>query len=251
MKIRLHQTFGAHAGRSRELDQDVITFGRLPSCDFAFDAHADLDASGSHAELRREGQGWVLRDVGSRNGTLVAGRPVQRHEISDGDEIEFGTGGPRVRVELVASAPAAKPMGTMAATPILGAPPAQPTPPPAFAPTATPAGEPKKYGQATLDAAVEAAANKARAEALAGVGAMPKGTALLPQSQLPQPGMPGAAPAYLAPTSPPMPPTVAPAPAPTASSSTLWLIASIVALFVFLVLCLVSCVLLGYWFQYG
>jgi pSer/pThr/pTyr-binding forkhead associated (FHA) protein len=250
LKIRLHQTFGAHAGRTRELDQDVITFGRLPSSDVAFDPHADLDASGSHAEIRREGAVWVLRDVGSRNGTLVAGRPIQRHELSDGDEIEFGTGGPRVRVELVASLaqPGPKPMGTMAATPILE--PALPamgaahSPPPTVPPPAD-----KKYGQATLDAAVEAAAAKARAEALADAQ-RPKGTALLPQSQLPQPvtPIPSSSPgAYVAPVAP----TAPVGPAGETSQSTLWMIGGIVALFVFLTLCLISCVLLGYLYRYG
>jgi pSer/pThr/pTyr-binding forkhead associated (FHA) protein len=246
LKIRLHQTFGAHAGRTRELDQDVITFGRLPSSDVAFDPHADLDASGSHAEIRREGGVWILRDVGSRNGTLVTGRPIQRHELSDGEEIEFGTGGPRLRVELVTgqgqSSP--KPMGTMAATPILE--PFQPAfggpaPPPTVPPPAD-----KKYGQATLDAAVEAAAAKARAEALADAQRA-KGTAVLPQSQLPPPVTPipaSSAGAYVAPIAPPIP-------AAETGQSTLWVIGGIVALFIFLTLCLISCVLLGYLYRFA
>ncbi len=100
--IRLHQTFGAHTGRVIELDRDVIRFGRLPDNEVAFDPHADLDASGRHAEIRREQGQWVLVDVGSRNGTLIAGHRVTRHVLSSGEEIEFGLGGPRVRVELVA-----------------------------------------------------------------------------------------------------------------------------------------------------
>lgn len=139
MKICLKQTFGAHAGRSSEFDRDVITFGRLPSNDFAFDAYADLDASGSHAELRWRGGRWILQDLGSRNGTFVHGQRVESHEIADGDEIEFGVGGPRVRVEL----PQMVGAGTLAATPIVpGATPAplapslapSPSPPSAAAP---------------------------------------------------------------------------------------------------------------------
>lgn len=98
--IRIRQTFGAHSGRTREFNQDVIRFGRQPANDIAFDPHADLDASGNHAEIRREAGQWILVDLGSRNGTLVQGRAVQRHVLSEGDEIEFGTGGPRVKVEL-------------------------------------------------------------------------------------------------------------------------------------------------------
>ncbi len=99
--IRLHQTFGAHTGRVIELDREVIRFGRLPDNEVAFDPHADLDASGRHAEIRREGDAWVLIDVGSRNGTHVGGKRVTRHPLTSGDEIEFGIGGPRVRVEIV------------------------------------------------------------------------------------------------------------------------------------------------------
>lgn len=114
--IRLHQTFGAHAGRVLELDRDVIRFGRLPDNEVCFDAHADLDASGRHAEVRREGSQWVLVDVGSRNGTLVAGKRITRHVLTSGDEIEFGVGGPRIRIELLGT-PAPGKM-TAQATPV-------------------------------------------------------------------------------------------------------------------------------------
>jgi hypothetical protein len=116
--IRLTQTFGAHTGRVVEHDRDVVRFGRLPDNDVAFDPHADLDASGRHAEIRREGGQWVLIDVGSRNGTLVAGRKVTRHVLTTGDEIEFGLGGPRMRVELGPAA--ARGAATAQATPIHG-----------------------------------------------------------------------------------------------------------------------------------
>ncbi|GAB4195678.1 MAG: hypothetical protein OHK0013_02110 [Sandaracinaceae bacterium] len=249
MKIRLHQTFGAHAGRVRELDQDVITFGRLPTCDVAFDPHADLDASGSHAEIRREGDAWVLRDVGSRNGTLVNGRPVQRHVLVDGDEIEFGTGGPRVKVELLRRAGAAG-VGTLAATPIL----AEGTPS-----ASLPGAAEKKYGQQTLDAAVRAAAAKARAEALGAAEthrAPLQGTALLADDQLPRPGM----------LAPPTPPLASPAPAPghvlgatppavvtpvQSDRSWWWTVAALVGLFVLLSLCLLSCVAFGWLYARG
>lgn len=116
--LRLQQTFGAHAGRSREIDQEVVRFGRLPTNDFAFDPHADLDASGNHAEIRRESGRFVLVDVGSRNGTLVDGRPVQRCVLEGGEEIEFGTGGPRVRVEIVAGITTGRGAPTAPATPM-------------------------------------------------------------------------------------------------------------------------------------
>lgn len=109
--IRLHQTFGVHAGRCVDLAKERIRFGRLPDNDFAFDAHADLDASGRHAEIVLEGGRYVLVDVGSRNGTFLDGSRIERAPLRGGEEIEFGVGGPRVRVEFPAhtDAPRADP----------------------------------------------------------------------------------------------------------------------------------------------
>lgn len=138
--LKLVQTFGAHAGRTREFDQDVVRVGRLPTCEFAFDPHADLDASGLHAEIRRENGQYVVIDAGSRNGTLVGGRTIQRHTLSDGDEIEFGTGGPRVRVSIAGGRTPSRPANATAPpTPIDLGPSAgiAPDGPTAYAPAAS------------------------------------------------------------------------------------------------------------------
>ena len=208
--IRLVQTFGAHAGRTREFDQNVITFGRLPTNDVAFDPHADLDASGAHAEIRREGDAWVLVDSHSRNGTLIHGRVIQKHTLSHGDEIEFGTGGPRMRFENVApAAPAPAPpppqrgVHTMPATPIEAEP------------------VPKLYGQQTFDAAVEAAAARSMAgtasPAVWPVQAPPRAPTAYGAAPVPAP-LP--TPAYMA--NPAPPPVVAPSSGPNTTS--VWLI---------------------------
>jgi DNA-binding NtrC family response regulator len=43
-----------------------------------------------HAELTREGRGYVVRDLGSRNGVLVNGRKVQQLELEPLDEVRIG-----------------------------------------------------------------------------------------------------------------------------------------------------------------
>jgi len=101
MLLRIHQVAGAHAGRVLTFDQEVVRLGRMPDSDVAFDAHADLDASGRHAEFRRQGDQWILRDAGSRNGTFINGEKVEERLLSNGDVIECGFGGPRLRVELI------------------------------------------------------------------------------------------------------------------------------------------------------
>ena len=107
--IRLRQTFGAHAGRSLEFDTHVVTLGRLPESNVPFDPRADIDASGRHAELRRERGWWIVVDVGSRNGTWVNGQRVDRAALNVGDELEFGRGGPRFTVDAAQAGTGAPP----------------------------------------------------------------------------------------------------------------------------------------------
>ncbi|MBI2896316.1 MAG: FHA domain-containing protein [Deltaproteobacteria bacterium] len=103
--IRLHHVFGAQTGRVQEIDKPLVRCGRLPDNEVAFDPHADIDSSGRHAELRCEEGVWYVVDVGSRNGTMVNNQRVQRQRLQDGDVIEFGKGGPRLRVEIVGAPP--------------------------------------------------------------------------------------------------------------------------------------------------
>jgi DNA-binding NtrC family response regulator len=46
--------------------------------------------SAHHAEIVREPEGWVVRDLGSRNGCVVNGQPVERAVLNAGDEILIG-----------------------------------------------------------------------------------------------------------------------------------------------------------------
>jgi sigma-54 dependent transcriptional regulator, acetoin dehydrogenase operon transcriptional activator AcoR len=50
----------------------------------------DRWASGAHARLSREGDGWRVEDAGSKNGTRVNGERVERAALSDGDILEVG-----------------------------------------------------------------------------------------------------------------------------------------------------------------
>src|SRR5690606_26925999 len=60
----------------------------------------DIDASSRHAELRPLGAGWVLVDLGSSNGTYVDGHRIAESAITPATPLmlEFGPGGPRVRL---------------------------------------------------------------------------------------------------------------------------------------------------------
>jgi pSer/pThr/pTyr-binding forkhead associated (FHA) protein len=102
VRIVVDHIAGSRRGQRQVFEpREVLSFGRHPSSDVSFDAHRDLDASTRHAELRRRGDGYVLCDVGSSNGTLVAGARITELSLGPGPlEVEFGRGGPVVRIYL-------------------------------------------------------------------------------------------------------------------------------------------------------
>ncbi|MCZ6806153.1 MAG: FHA domain-containing protein [Deltaproteobacteria bacterium] len=106
--IRLCQTKGADAGRELEFKQDLIRIGRMPDSDVNFDPEVDLDASGRHAEIRNEDGRYLLIDTGSRNGTWLNGQRIKHAALGDGDEIEFGRGGPKILIASVRNRPSSR-----------------------------------------------------------------------------------------------------------------------------------------------
>jgi len=73
--------------RPYPLAKDALSIGRLDSCDVVL---SDAGVSRRHAEVRREGDEWVIVDLDSTNGTAVNGRTVRRHRLAQGDRIEIG-----------------------------------------------------------------------------------------------------------------------------------------------------------------
>ena len=65
----------------------TIAIGRKPGNDFVID---ERTVSRRHATLRRAENGWLLKDLGSRNGTRVNGHLVKRTEVVPGDVLSFG-----------------------------------------------------------------------------------------------------------------------------------------------------------------
>lgn len=64
------------------------TVGRGPDNALVID---DSFTSSSHAEIVREGEDWLVRDLGSTNGTFVNERRVRGQAwIRSGDEVAFG-----------------------------------------------------------------------------------------------------------------------------------------------------------------
>ena len=61
--------------------------GRSSACQIVL---GDDTVSRRHAELRYEDGRWLLRDLGSSNGTYVNGRCVTEAEVRAGDVIHLG-----------------------------------------------------------------------------------------------------------------------------------------------------------------
>ncbi|MER3452593.1 MAG: DUF2662 domain-containing protein [Acidimicrobiia bacterium] len=74
-------------GRRVVLAEESVIIGRLPDCDVVV---ADPGVSRRHAEVRPEGDGWVVVDLDSTNGTRVNGVGVTRRRLADGDVITVG-----------------------------------------------------------------------------------------------------------------------------------------------------------------
>ncbi|HEX8183680.1 MAG TPA: trypsin-like peptidase domain-containing protein, partial [Blastocatellia bacterium] len=73
-----------------------ISIGRAPNNTLSFGVDARR-VSSHHAEIVRMGDHFVLRDLGSTNGTMINGRRIIASEIHEDDLIEFGAGGPLLR----------------------------------------------------------------------------------------------------------------------------------------------------------
>jgi pSer/pThr/pTyr-binding forkhead associated (FHA) protein len=78
---------GPNTGARFLLDADRTTAGRRPESDIFLD---DVTVSRKHAEfVRREGQ-FVVRDVGSLNGTYVQRDRIDEVVLRAGDEVQIG-----------------------------------------------------------------------------------------------------------------------------------------------------------------
>jgi pSer/pThr/pTyr-binding forkhead associated (FHA) protein len=81
---------GPNAGSRFLLDADVTTAGRHPDSDIFLD---DVTVSRRHAEFAREsggGGGFLVRDVGSLNGTYLNRQRIESGGLAHGDEVQIG-----------------------------------------------------------------------------------------------------------------------------------------------------------------
>jgi hypothetical protein len=78
---------GPNAGSRFLLDAEVTTAGRHPESDIFLD---DVTVSRRHAEFVREGNSFLVRDVGSLNGTYLNRGRIDAAALAGGDEVQIG-----------------------------------------------------------------------------------------------------------------------------------------------------------------
>ncbi len=78
---------GPNAGSKFVLDADVTEAGRRPESDIFLD---DITVSRRHAEIQRHGEAFVVKDVGSLNGTYVNRERIDEARLENGDELQIG-----------------------------------------------------------------------------------------------------------------------------------------------------------------
>ncbi|MBN1320148.1 MAG: FHA domain-containing protein [Thermoleophilia bacterium] len=78
---------GGREGEVIALGGDVLTIGRSPHSDLFLD---DVTVSRHHARILVDGAGFLVEDLNSLNGTYVNRKRIERHQLSDGDELQIG-----------------------------------------------------------------------------------------------------------------------------------------------------------------
>ena len=73
--------------QTHELGSAPVVLGREPACDIPL---FDLSASRRHVEIRPDKNHYLLRDLGSKNGTIVNDKPTRETILNSGDEIWIG-----------------------------------------------------------------------------------------------------------------------------------------------------------------
>ncbi|MEX2293109.1 MAG: DUF3662 and FHA domain-containing protein [Acidimicrobiales bacterium] len=69
------------------LTESIISIGRHPDCNLVL---ADPNVSRNHAEIRPQGDHFVVVDLGSTNGSRINGIRIDTQMLHDGDELSFG-----------------------------------------------------------------------------------------------------------------------------------------------------------------
>ena len=97
MKAIFVHLSGSKRGKTESFTDSKIGIGTDSSSNLRFNLLTDKNTSPLHAEINLKECDYILKDLGSSKGTFVNNRLINEVVIHDGDLVEFGDNGPRVR----------------------------------------------------------------------------------------------------------------------------------------------------------
>ena len=102
MKAIFVHLSGSKRGKTESFKDSKISVGTDPSCNLSFNQSIDKNTASVHAEINLQECDYILKDLGSAKGTFVNNRQIKEVVIHDGDLIEYGENGPRIRFRIKA-----------------------------------------------------------------------------------------------------------------------------------------------------
>jgi len=84
---KLVLSFNGDVVKEYELDKEILTIGRKPDNDIHID---NLAVSGQHAKVLTILNDSFIEDLGSTNGTYIAGNKVTKHALQNGESVVIG-----------------------------------------------------------------------------------------------------------------------------------------------------------------
>lgn len=102
MKAIFVHLSGSKRGKTESFTDSKIGIGTDSSSNLRFNLLTDKNTSPLHAEINLRECDYILKDLNSSKGTFVNNRLIEEAVIHDGDLIEFGDNGPRVRFRIKA-----------------------------------------------------------------------------------------------------------------------------------------------------
>jgi S1-C subfamily serine protease len=100
MKAIFVHLSGSKRGKTEFFTNSKISVGTDLSCNLKFNQSTDKNTSPFHAEIRLKECDYILKDLDSSKGTLVNNILIKEVVLNDGDLIEYGENGPRVRFRI-------------------------------------------------------------------------------------------------------------------------------------------------------
>lgn len=98
MRLTVEHVAGERQGHTEVVDSDTVTFGSDRACRIVLGAGVNGMVSPIHAEIAVHAAAPTIRDRSQGQGLLVNGEPVSEAPLRDGDLVQFGDGGPQVRL---------------------------------------------------------------------------------------------------------------------------------------------------------